>query len=58
LLSGVLIVIAGYNYGDRKWETASEVGNIVPNIFSVLFLIDALRRLKSVAKGVLHIQTW
>jgi hypothetical protein len=58
LFSGVLIVFAGYNYGNKYWTTASEIGNIVPNFISVCFLIDALRRLKTVVEGVLHIETW
>ena len=58
IFSGALIVLAGYNFGNNIWTTASEVGNIVPNFVSICFLIDALRRLKTVVTGVLHIETW
>lgn len=31
---------------------------MLPDLASVCFLIDALRRLKSLAKGTMHIETW
>lgn len=49
ILSGSLIVIATYHGGNKNWETGSEIGNIVPNTVSLIFLIDALRRFKRLA---------
>lgn len=32
--------------------------NIVPSMFSVGFLVDALRRIKNLATGTMHIEVW
>ncbi len=41
-----------------QWENATEIVTVLPDVISVVFLIDALRRLKIVTKGVMIIQTW
>lgn len=56
LASGIFIILAFTNLGD--WDTATKVSNLVPSIISFFFLLDALRRLKQVAKGALQIETW
>lgn len=50
--SGVLIVLAFYNFGNQTWGFWTELGNILPNCVSLLVMIDALRRFRNVAKGV------
>lgn len=58
ILSGVFIVLAFYEYGNSALARTSEFFNVVPDLISAAFLIDALRRLKSAAAGVFHIQIW
>ena len=57
-LSGVLIILAIQFYGNRVFTIGTEVFNIMPAIISACFLLDSLRRLKQVAKGVLQIEVW
>lgn len=58
VLSGVFIVLAFYEYGNSGLARTSEVFNVVPDLISAAFLIDALRRLKSAASGVFQIEIW
>ena len=56
--TGIFIVLAFSNFNDVQWENATETITVLPDVISVAFLIDALRRLKIVTKGVMIIQTW
>ena len=58
LFGGCCIQIAFNHYGNMKWNITTQFMNIAPNIFSLGFLIDSLRRLRLIAKGVLHIETF
>ena len=58
LISGSLIVAASYKYSNNALQYSCEVMNIVPSMFSVSFLIDSLRRVKKLASGTMHIETW
>lgn len=58
LFGGCCIQIAFNHYGNMKWNITTQFMSIVPNIFSLGFLIDSLRRLRQIAKGVLHIETF
>ncbi len=58
VLSGVLIVLAFYEYGNSVLAKVSEYFNVIPDLISAAFLIDALRRLKSAAAGVFQIEIW
>lgn len=58
LASGVFIVIAFYRVGGINWQLTTELANIVPNVISVVVLMDSIRRLKRASKGSLEIETW
>ncbi len=58
LTSGVFIIMAFYHVGGREWQLDTEIANIVPNVISVIVLLDSLRRLKQASKGFLEIETW
>lgn len=56
--SGALIVIALYDYGNAVLFRICEVFNILPDLVSAAFLIDALRRFNLITKGAFTIETW
>jgi hypothetical protein len=40
------------------WENSTQILNVVPNFISLCFLVDALYRLRNIARGAMHIETW
>lgn len=56
--SGVFIVFAFSHFDDYSWSLLTKFFNVFPSIISFCFIVDALRRLKQVAKGCLCIETW
>lgn len=58
ILSGIFIVLAFYEYGNSTFAKLSEYFNVIPDLISAIFLIDALRRLKVASSGVCQIEIW
>jgi len=58
LISGALVVSAIYNYRNNAIQYSSEFANVLPAFVAIGFLIDALYRLKTLAHGSMHIETW
>jgi len=46
LSTGTLIIVAYYERYSRKFENWVEAINVAPSFISVIFLVDAMRRLR------------
>lgn len=58
LASGWFVIKAFKYPGNQFWATSTKIMNVMPSVISLLFLIDSLRRLRNLAKGVMHFETW
>lgn len=58
LSTGTLIIVAYYELSSRKFENWVEAINVAPSFISVIFLVDAMRRLKNIVKSKFTIDTW
>ena len=58
LSSGSLIIVAYYELSSRKFENWVEAINVAPSFISVFFLVDAMRRLRTIVKSKFAIDTW
>lgn len=63
ITGGVCIIFAEHANANNHenstvWENTTEAFNLIPNTISIIFLADALRRLRKIANGVLYIETW
>lgn len=56
-MSGLSFTFSFYNFGTHKFKYTAEGLNLIPEFLSMLFLCDALRRFRAIAKGVLKIET-
>lgn len=56
--SGGLIIGAFYRPLSDMIQYSTEILNVLPDLISAAFLIDALRRLKNLAKETMHLETW
>ena len=58
LSSGSLIIVAYYELSSRKFENWVEAINVAPSFISVFFLVDAMRRLRTIVRSKFAIDTW
>ena len=58
LSTGCLLITAYYELTSRKFENWVEAINVAPSFISVFFLVDAMRRLRSIVKSKFLIDTW
>ena len=57
IVSGLSFTYSFYNFGTHKFRNIAEGLNLIPEFLSMIFLCDALRRFRAIAKGVLKIET-
>lgn len=58
LSTGSLIIVAYYELSSRRFENWVEAINIAPSFISIIFLLDAMRRLRTIVKTKFQIDTW
>ena len=58
LSTGSLIIVAYYELSSRTFENWVEAINIAPSFISIIFLLDAMRRLRTIVKTKFQIDTW
>ena len=58
LSTGALIIVAYYEISSRKFESWVEAINVAPAFISVFFLVDAMRRLRTIVKSKFVVDTW
>lgn len=56
-VSGLSFTFSFYNWGDMKFKLIAEGLNIFVEVLSILFLWDAFRRFRAIAKGFIKIET-
>lgn len=57
-LTGYFYVLDGHHYLNKNITLTSKFLNVIPDLLSAIFLVDALRRLKIVAAGLFEIEIW
>jgi hypothetical protein len=58
LSTGILIIVAYYKLSSRKFENWVEAINVAPSFISIIFMLDAMRRLRTMVKTKFHIDVW
>lgn len=58
-LSGGYFVLLAFNHVlSNQIEDATDAFNVVPEFISVVFLADALRRIKKISKNTFEVDSW
>jgi hypothetical protein len=58
LSTGSLIIVAYYELYSHRFENWVEAINVAPSCISIIFLLDAMRRLRTIVKAKFQIDTW